>query len=177
MSGKRTDDARVEEIRDWPDVIPKLHGDRCSCKECILTGLVNVVRDDLKSQRARADAAEAELVNYRAYPAPWDKYGVADLQARRARGHEIRRELEAWKAEAMAAEDSWDAQAVGTELDLACGASIRPAILPELVRRRERITKLEEWAKHLRGCDGRTPPPIAGYDKGECHHPAHREPL
>lgn len=42
--------------------------------------------------------------------------------------------LRRWKAEQMAVESSWDAQAVGTELGVVWGQAIRPQILPAILK-------------------------------------------
>ena len=52
---------------------------------------------------------------------------IAELRARVA-------ELEAWKESALAIENLWDVQAVGREIGVDLGESIRPQILPYIKR-------------------------------------------
>lgn len=51
-------------------------------------------------------------------------------------------ELRRWKKEQMQVESEWDAQAVGRELDLPLGSSIRAGILPAVKKLRQQLATM-----------------------------------
>lgn len=60
------------------------------------------------------------------------------------------RELEAWKAQQLAVENEWDAQAAGRLLGVPLGQSIRAAIRPGIEKLQQRVAELEGQVGELR---------------------------
>ncbi len=82
------------------------------------------------------------------FDVPWSDF-ARQLERECKALREENARLLAWKAEQLQVESSWDCQAVGKEIGVTLGHSIRPAILPYLLKVKaelaEAMRALEGW--------------------------------